>query len=462
MTALAIMKKEKLADMETPVSAYLKLCRNRPDSFLLETVETKDVTGRYSIIAWQPIAGLELQHDRLITWDTDGETQLIPADFFPAIRKKLRELDTESPLGLPAVGSLMGFVGYDAVRLIERLPAVRPSSLPVARLVYPSCFVVFDHVRRMMILIAIDRDPAGCGEKLREMERELDHPLVLKSGTVGMNFKAPPKERFMDAVDKSKEYIRAGDIFQVVLSDNFQGETDLSPFQLYRRLRVASPSPYQFFLNFGQYQLLGSSPETLVKVRDRVVTVRPIAGTRGRSDNPARDRELEMEMMSCGKELAEHVMLVDLGRNDVGRVSKYGTVRVDPYMAVERYSHVMHIVSQVQGQLRDDLDAVDAFMAGFPAGTVSGAPKVRAMEIIDELESESRGPYAGAAGYFGPNGDLDTCIAIRTVLFEGPRFTIRVGAGIVADSIPEMEYKEISNKAAQSLHALRIAAEGAL
>jgi anthranilate synthase component I len=356
----------------------------------------------------------------------------------------------------------MGFVGYDAVRLIERLPTVRPNPLPIARLVYPSCFVVFDHVRRMMILLAIDTDQARCEEKLREMEGKLEHPLVFKSRTADMNFKAPPKDRFMEAVEKSQEYIRAGDIFQVVLSDNFQGETDLSPFQLYRRLRVASPSPYQFFLNFGSYQLLGSSPETLVKVRDRVVTVRPIAGTRGRSHDPGRDRELEMEMMSSEKELAEHVMLVDLGRNDVGRVSKYGTVLVDPYMAVERYSHVMHIVSQVQGRLRDDLDAVDAFMAGFPAGTVSGAPKVRAMEIIDELESESRGPYAGAAGYFGPNGDLDTCIAIRTVLFEGPRFTIRVGAGIVADSVPEMEYKEISNKAAQSLHALRIAAEGKL
>ncbi|MEW6113195.1 MAG: anthranilate synthase component I family protein, partial [Thermodesulfobacteriota bacterium] len=214
--------------------------------------------------------------------------------------------------------------------------------------------------------------------------------------------------------------------------------------------------------DFGEYKLIGSSPETLVKVDRGIVTVRPIAGTRGRSDDPRRDKELEKEMMSSEKELAEHIMLVDLGRNDVGRVSQYGTVTVDPYMSVERYSHVMHVVSQVQGVLREDADAVDAFIAGFPAGTVSGAPKVRAMEIIDELEQVGRGPYAGAVGYFGPNGRMDTCIAIRTVLFQGDRFTVRVGAGIVADSVPEMEYKEIQNKAAQSIFALQAAAKGEL
>jgi anthranilate synthase component 1 len=273
---------------------------------------------------------------------------------------------------------------------------------------------------------------------------------------------APPRERFCRAVEKSQEYIKAGDIFQVVLSDAFEGETGIDPFEVYRRLRVLSPSPYMFYLNFDRCQLIGSSPETLVKVADRLVTVRPIAGTRGRSNDFHRDRELEAEMMSSEKELAEHVMLVDLGRNDVGRVCKYGTVRVEPFMSVERYSHVMHIVSQVRGELREDADAVDAFMAGFPAGTVSGAPKIRAMEIIDELEGVSRGPYGGAVGYFGPDGNLDTCIAIRTVLFEGTRFTIRVGAGIVADSDPQMEYKEIQNKAAQSINALRTAAEGEL
>ena len=245
-----------------------------------------------------------------------------------------------------------------------------------------------------------------------------------------------------------------------MLSDSFHGETDVEPVSVYRRLRVRSPSPYMFFLDFGKFQMVGSSPETLVKVQDRTVIINPIAGTRGRSADPKRDGELEKELLGSEKERAEHVMLVDLARNDAGRVCEYGTVLVDPFMKIERYSHVMHIVSQVQGRLRPDKDAVDAFMAAFPAGTVSGAPKVRAMEIIDELESSARGPYGGAVGYFGPGNVMDTCITIRTVLFKEDRFWARVGAGIVADSIPEMEYKEIENKAAQSLLALKAAAGG--
>jgi len=457
-----MMSKEKLADTETPVSAYVKICKKSADSFLLETVETKDVTGRYSIVAWDPIFGMELGTDSLTCWDAEGRTELPASDFFATMRGSLKRLDCERRDLPPSVGSLMGFVGYDAVRLIERLPRQRQCSVPVARLVFPSRFVVFDHLRRMMTILALDTDRKVCAEKIRDTERRLSQPLALNSPKAAMTLESPPRDRFCEAVTRSQEYIRAGDIFQVVLSDSFQGDTDLDPFQAYRRLRTLSPSPYMFYLNFGGYSLIGSSPETLVKVSDRVVTVKPIAGTRGRSDDPRRDSELEAEMMSCRKELAEHVMLVDLGRNDVGRVSRYGTVQVEPFMTVERYSHVMHIVSQVQGRLRDDADAVDAFMAGFPAGTVSGAPKVRAMEIIDQMEETPRGPYAGAVGYFGPNGNLDTCIAIRTVLFEGDRFTVRVGAGIVADSVPEMEYKEISNKAAQSLNALKTAAEGEL
>jgi anthranilate synthase component 1 len=462
MSALTVMSKQKLADTETPVSAYLKACRGRPDSFLFETVETKDVTGRYSIVAWDPIFGIELEADRLVTWNGHGLSEMAPSQFFFAIRDNLKRLKCECGPLLPAVGSLMGFVGYDAVRLIERLPPALPCSLPVARLVLPSRFVVFDHLRRIMVLLAVDSDNTSCAAKIREIEQVLDQPLSFGSRKSAVTVAAPPRERFCRAVEKSQEYIKAGDIFQVVLSDAFEGETGIDPFEVYRRLRVLSPSPYMFYLNFDRCQLIGSSPETLVKVADRLVTVRPIAGTRGRSNDFHRDRELEAEMMSSEKELAEHVMLVDLGRNDVGRVCKYGTVRVEPFMSVERYSHVMHIVSQVRGELREDADAVDAFMAGFPAGTVSGAPKIRAMEIIDELEGVSRGPYGGAVGYFGPDGNLDTCIAIRTVLFEGTRFTIRVGAGIVADSDPQMEYKEIQNKAAQSINALRTAAEGEL
>ncbi|MBM4325945.1 MAG: anthranilate synthase component I family protein [Deltaproteobacteria bacterium] len=462
MAALRVVSRERLADMETPVSAYLKLCRERPDSFLLESVETKDITGRYSIVACDPISGLQLEQDKLLWWDQDQSKELPASEFFDLIRSHAKNFVCEPFSQMPAVGSLMGFVGYDAVRLIERLPAARPLSLPVARLVFPSRFVVFDHRRKVLILLAIDADESACAHKVDDMEQALKQPLLLSARPGKIAVEAPPRERFYEAVKTGQEYIKAGDIFQVVLSDDFGGETDLDPFEVYRRLRVRSPSPYMFFLDFGEYKLIGSSPETLVKVDRGIVTVRPIAGTRGRSDDPRRDKELEKEMMTSEKELAEHIMLVDLGRNDVGRVSQYGTVTVDPYMSVERYSHVMHVVSQVQGVLREDADAVDAFIAGFPAGTVSGAPKVRAMEIIDELEQVGRGPYAGAVGYFGPNGRMDTCIAIRTVLFQGDRFTVRVGAGIVADSVPEMEYKEIQNKAAQSLFALQAAAEGEL
>ncbi len=461
MPALTAKSVEKLADTETPVSAYLKLCNGKADSFLLESVETKDITGRFSIVAFDPIFSMELDRERVFSWDRTGEGISDASDFFPVIRANIKRLVCEPSPVLPAVGSLMGFVGYDAVRLIERLPRQTNGPLPTARLVYPSRFVVFDHLRRVMVLLAIEENEAACDEKIRDMEDTLRVPLLVAPAASQVAVDQPPKDRFYDAVKKAQEYIRNGDIFQVVLSDSFLGETDMDPFQVYRRLRVRSPSPYMFFLEFGDYQLVGSSPETLVRVKDDIVTVLPIAGTRGRSDNPVRDLELERELRESEKECAEHIMLVDLARNDVGRVSQYGTVSVEPYMTVQRYSHVMHMVSKVQGVLREDADAVDAFMAGFPAGTVSGAPKVRAMEIIDELESDPRGPYAGAVGYFGPGNVMDTCIAIRIILFHQQRFNIRVGAGIVADSIPKMEYKEIQNKAAQSILAVEAAAKGA-
>lgn len=459
MKILNVVSKEKLADLETPVSAYLKLFHRAPDSFLLESVETKDTTGRYSIVAGDPIFSMELGHDSLISIGRDGTVKSEPAQFFSTVRSNLTGLVCRPLPELPSVGSLMGFVGYDAVRLIEKLPPMLPGSLPVARLVFPSRFLVFDHVRRIMIFVGIDSDEAGAASKVADMEQGLRQPFPSNGRKARIAMVAPPRAEFCQAVTKAQEYIRNGDIFQVVHSDRFLGETDLDPFKAYRQLRVRSPSPYMFFLEFGDFQLAGCSPETLVKTDRGKVTIMPIAGTRGRSQDPRRDKELERELLGSEKELAEHIMLVDLARNDVGRVAKYGSVLVEPYMSIQRYSHVMHIVSQVQGDLRDDADAVDAFVAGFPAGTVSGAPKVRAMEIIDELEGRSRGPYAGAIGYFGPSGVMDTCIAIRTVLFQGDRFTVQVGAGIVADSIPEMEYKEIQNKAAQSLSALQAAAE---
>jgi len=462
MTDLSFVIKEKLADTETPVSAYLKVCGGRADSFLLESAETHESIGRYSIIAFDPVKVIELGPEE-VRVGNGGEARSFPAaDFFSVIRRTIREMAGPVPPGLPAVGSLMGFIGYDAVRLIERLGPPPTRDLPIARLVFPSRYLVFDHRRRTMILVALGPDEPTGREKIREIESLLQRPLTLETWPKSFQMTGPDRGHFVEAVKQAKEYIRAGDIYQVVLADRFEGQTEVKPMDVYRRLRVKSPSPYMFFLDFGRFQIVGASPETMVKVRGGKVFVRPIAGTRGRSDDPDEDRALEEELKASEKERAEHIMLVDLGRNDVGRVSRYGTVMVSPYMTVERYSHVMHLVSQVQGRLEDRADAVDAFMAGFPAGTVTGAPKVRAMEIIDQLERRPRGPYAGAVGYFAPNQEMDTCIAIRLLVFQGDRFTIPVGAGIVADSIPEMEFKEIQDKAAQSLAALEAAAEGSL
>jgi len=460
MGHLEVMQKEKLADIETPVSAYLKLCCKRKDSFLLESVEKKEITGRYSIIAYDPVFSLEMDENQIVCKDNNIQEKYPRNQFFDLIRSTLKQFQCEQNLPLPTLGSLMGFVGFDTVRLIERLPSRHKNNLPVARLVFPSRYVIFDHIRRMMTLFVLDKDLSICKEKLSEMEKQLSSPLILPSKSSAIQITQPEKERYCDAVTQAKSFIRAGDIFQVVLSDQFNGKSDLHPFEVYRHLRLRSPSPYMFFLDFGDYHLVGSSPETLVKVNNRKAFIMAIAGTRGRSDNPEKDRALEKELLACEKETAEHIMLVDLARNDISRVAQYGTVTVNPYMSVARYSHVMHIVSQVEGILHNEKDAVDALKAGFPAGTVSGAPKVRAMEIIDQLESAARGPYAGAVGYFGPNDIMDMCIAIRTVLFRNNEFTIQVGAGIVADSVPANEYKELQNKAGQSIAALQKAAEG--
>ena len=462
MTDLQVVTKEKLADTETPVSAFLKLCQDQPDSFLLESAEEHENIGRYSIIAFDPLARLELWPDKVLVSNRTGPSSRPAHEFFDLIRQILKDHDLAVPKGLPSVGSLMGFIGYDAVRLIEKLGPPRTTDLPTARLAFPSRFVIFDHRRRIMVLVALDEDLETAEKKIAATEAlfESGRPDCQRSVCLDMDHTGP--ERYTASIDKAKNYIREGEIFQVVLADRFEGRTNVHPMEVYRRLRVKSPSPYMFFLNFGDYQILGASPETLVKVKGDKVVLRPIAGTRGRSDDPAKDRLLEQELRESEKECAEHIMLVDLGRNDAGRVAKYGTVQVEPYMKVERYSHVMHLVSQVQGVLHPGADAVDAFMAGFPAGTVSGAPKVRAMQIIDELEYWPRGPYSGAVGYFGQQNEMDTCIAIRMILFQGGRFTIPVGAGIVADSIPKMEFKEIQHKAAQSIAALQAAAEGVL
>jgi len=462
MRHLHVMQKEKLADIETPVSVYLKLCYNLKDSFLLESVEKKEITGRYSIIAYDPLFSMEMDENQICCEENTIQETYPREQFFDLIRNTLKRFQCEKSLPLPTLGSLMGFVGFDAVRLIEKLPSRHKNSMPIARLVFPSRYIIFDHIRRMMTLFVLDNDLNICQEKLSEMEKKLSSPLILPSGASSIQITQPEKERYCSAVTKAKSYIHAGDIFQVVLSDQFKGNMDLHPFEVYRHLRLRSPSPYMFFLDYGDYHLVGSSPETLVKVNHRKAYIMAIAGTRGRSDIPEKDLALEKELLACEKETAEHIMLIDLARNDISRVAQYGSVTVKPYMSVVRYSHVMHIVSQVEGILQEDKDAIDALKAGFPAGTVSGAPKVRAMEIIDELESAARGPYAGAVGYFGPNDIMDMCIAIRTVLFKNNEFTVQVGAGIVADSVPANEYKELQNKAGQSIAALEKAAKSDL
>ena len=464
MAGLVAQTQELLADADTPVSAYLKLCRGQGDSFLFESGETVDRYGRFSVVAWDPLCRLRLWPDRA-ELEQDGATSRHPHhSFFDLARQVQAELACSNLPSLPFVGALAGHLGYDAVRLVERLPETRPHHLPVGELCYPSRFAVFDHLTRLLHLVALAPDQAGAQAKLKDMGQRLQEPTGSPppSRPARLEIQAPSRERYLEAVKRAKEYILDGDIFQVVLSGAYQGQTEADPLSVYRWLRVKSPSPYMFFLNYGHMQMLGASPETLVRLQDGQVYLRPIAGTRGRSSDPARDLELEREMMGSDKERAEHVMLVDLARNDAGRVCLPGSVAVEPYMTVERYSHVMHIVSQVAGRLGPELDAWDALAAGFPAGTVSGAPKVRAMEIICELEDGPRGAYAGAVGFFGPGRQMDTCIAIRMIQFEGQSFALRVGAGIVADSVPEMEYQEIGHKAGQGLAALKAAAGGGL
>jgi anthranilate synthase component I len=455
---LKAMSKELLSDLETPVSVYLKLCVSEQVSFLFESSENVETIGRYSIIAWDPLVSVLLS-GKGTEVRYFGRVSLSPIeDFFSTARDVLHKINCLDLPKLPLVGSLAGYIGYDAVRLIEKLPKAIPFELPTAQLCYPSRFVIFDHLLRIMTICAIGENDMECELKLEDIQKRLEQKLTSDVG--GRNFSVfyPKEDGFVNSVMKAKDHIIDGDIFQVVLSDQITGEVDFNPFEVYRWMRVNSSSPYMFFLKFGDLRLAGASPETLVKLENGKVLIRPIAGTRGRSSDPVEDRALEIELLESEKERAEHVMLVDLARNDAGRVCRYGSVNVDPFMIVERYSHVMHIVSQVTGELLEGLDAWDVFRAGFPAGTVSGAPKIRAMEIIDDLENRSRGPYGGAVGYWGPGAIMDTCIAIRMIQFYKNEFVLQAGAGIVADSSPVFEYEEIMRKAAHGIASINSAA----
>lgn len=457
-----------VADLETPVSAFLKLAADRPYSFLFESVEGGAVRGRYSIIGFDPD----------VVWRANGDqAEINPAPlegsgFEPCkgrALEALRELLAQSRIDLsedlpPMAAGVFGYMGYDTVRLIEHLPCKKPDPIgtPDAILIRPTIMVIFDAVSDEMTAITPVRPAAGVTaehaynraiERLREALSRLNSALP---HAVRLDYSAVPRpeptsnttpDEYMAMVRRAKDYIAAGDIFQVVLSQRFSAPYALPPFSLYRALRRVNPSPFLYFLNMEGFSIVGSSPEILVRARGGEVTIRPIAGTRPRGETKQEDAALAEELLTDKKERAEHLMLLDLGRNDVGRVAKVGSVRVTDSFFLEYYSQVMHIVSNVVGDLDPKYDAIDALMAGFPAGTVSGAPKVRAMEIIDELEKEKRGVYAGCVGYFSANGDMDSCIVLRTSLVKDGVMHVQAGAGIVADSVPESEQTECVNKA---------------
>jgi anthranilate synthase component 1 len=458
-----------VADLETPVSAFLKVASGAAPSFLLESVEGGAVRGRYSIIGLGPdlvfrVQGeqAEINRSALTASDAFAPCQRPPLE---ALRELIAECRIELPDDLPPpAAGLFGYLGYDMVRLMERLPDINPDPLrtPDAILVRPTIVIVFDAVKDAITIVTPVRPQKDVGakaayaratERLNAIVDALDRPLQKSqsdshSGTLeaaNVSNTTPPEYARM--VARAKEYIAAGDIFQVVLSQRFQTPYTLSPFSLYRALRRVNPAPFLYFLDFGAFAIAGSSPEILVRVREGRVTIRPIAGTRPRGATPHEDLALERELLADPKECAEHLMLLDLGRNDVGRVAKIGSVDVTDKFFIERYSQVMHIVSNVEGDLAEGRDALDALVAGFPAGTVSGAPKVRAMQIVDELEKEKRGIYAGCVGYFSAAGEMDTCIVLRTAVIQDGVMYVQAGAGIVADSDPASEQQECINKA---------------
>ena len=452
------------ADLDTPVSAYLKLRELQP-RFLLESVEGGERLARYSFLGFGAALEVRMDGDSL---RINGETKPRPAnqqEYLDALRQALALAPRPGPEvdGLPFDGGLVGVSGYDVVRLFERLPrdVEVQSDMPDAAFVAPASLLVFDHLTRRVALL--HDGPEDERKALRaDVIRCLRGPVPNGNGAVEISPASASftEAEFCDRVEACKEYIAAGDIYQIVISVLFKGRSNVSPFEVYRALRLLNPSPYMFFLEFGDLQVVGSSPEALVKLNGSVASLRPIAGTLPRGETPEEDRANEAALLADPKEAAEHVMLVDLARNDLGRVAQAGSVHVDPYRAIERYSHVMHIVSGVKGELAADRDQFDLFAASFPAGTLVGAPKVRAMEIIEEMENVSRGLYGGTAGYFGLSGDMDQAITIRTLVFSGDEYSFQAGAGIVADSVPANEYREVLAKSAILRRALEIAGEG--
>ena len=452
------------ADLDTPVSAYLKLGSLKP-RFLLESVEGGERLARYSFLGFGDALEVRMDADALYV---DGEQRPRPtsqAEYLDALRAALAAAPQPGPAveGLPFDGGLVGVSGYDVVRLFEKLPrsTEAQSNIPDAAFVAPASLLVFDHLTRRVALL--HDGPDAERKALRtEVIRLLRGAVPAGNGkaTTTPTEASFTEEEFSARVDACKEYIASGDIYQIVMSVLFRGRSDVEPFEVYRALRLLNPSPYMFFFEFGDLKVVGSSPEALVKLNGDVASLRPIAGTLPRGVDTATDNANEKALLADPKEAAEHVMLVDLARNDLGRVATAGSVHVDPYRAIERYSHVMHIVSGVQGKLASDFDQFDLFAASFPAGTLVGAPKVRAMEIIEEMEAVGRGLYAGTAGYFGLGGDMDQAITIRTLVFSGDEYSFQAGAGIVADSVPANEYQEVLAKSAILRRALEMAGKG--
>jgi anthranilate synthase component 1 len=463
------------ADLETPVSAFLKL-KPRGAAFLLESVEQGIQVGRYSFIGISPYASFALR-DGAVEIRRGRESHRLevnPEDPFAPVREELARADSilDDHLPGPFAGAV-GYISYDLVRYFERvpLPEDRGLGLPDYHFLFPETLAVFDHVKSEIEILTLppNWEPGAAygaaHEQIESLIQALESPLHLERGVPRDERGTEPesnmtKDSFEEIVRRAKEHILAGDTFQIVLSQRLQGKTAVPPFQIYRALRILNPSPYMFFVDFGDFQLVGSSPEVLVRLEKGKATLCPIAGTRPRGGSPSEDKNLEEELLSNEKERAEHTMLVDLGRNDLGRVCEAGSVVTESLMHVEKYSHVMHIVSTVTGKLRAGMDMFDLMRAAFPAGTVTGAPKIRAMQIISDLEGQRRGPYAGAVGYFGRQGDMDMCITIRTLIVRGTEFFAQAGAGIVADSDPAREYQETLDKIQALTKAISIAEEG--
>lgn len=464
-----LIVRRRIGDTETPVGAMLKLGANQAGSFLFESIHGGERLGRYSFIGLAPKRWFRILNGVAEIADTAdfSNPNILPSPPIDALREFTAEAEAKCEEDLPPMASgAFGYIGYDMIQYVEPvdITAADDLNVPETILVVPKAVIIFDHLYQEILLVArSDGADNDAIQLLDDIEQSLDAPapipprgghepdLAFESNT--------SQERYFEIVDQAKDYIRAGDIFQVVPSQRLSAPFARQTISFYRALRRLNPSAFMFHIHLGSVTLVGSSPEILVRVRDGRVAIRPIAGTRPRSGDPAEDQKRAEDLLSDEKEMAEHLMLLDLGRNDVGRVAAYGSVDVTESFIVERYSHVMHIVSHVEGDLRAGLDAVDALFAGFPAGTVSGAPKIRAMQIIDELETSRRGIYGGAVGYFGWNGDLDTCIALRTAVIKDDKIHVQAGGGVVLDSDPQYEFDETLHKAGALIRAAKLSAK---